>query len=215
MGCNKFEKYQLGKLVEENFLSHKKGCVLCQEQEKMDAQLMNRIKSEEKTIKAPFLWDRIEAGLKEEQKSSLTEEKRISLPKVPFFSKPILAAAAVIVLIAGLTLFIWLTGKSTPSKLLDQAALKRVEQKESEYIKAIALLEQRVQPKLSSLDLELMFLYKDRLQTIDDQIERCQEALSKNPANTHIRNYLLAAFQDKKDTLGEIMGIQNRLQNGT
>jgi hypothetical protein len=49
-----------------------------------------------------------------------------------------------------------------------------------------------------------MLLYRDRLETIDAQIARCQEALAENPSNAHIRRYLLAALQDKKETLREL-----------
>ena len=60
-------------------------------------------------------------------------------------------------------------------------------------------------PQMADLDLELLFLYRDRLETIDEQIAQCKEALSSNSGNAHIRRYMLAAFQDKKDTLREIV----------
>ena len=63
-------------------------------------------------------------------------------------------------------------------------------------------------PKFSQLDFELMLLYQDRLETIDSQIERCKDALENNPANAHIRRYLLAALQDKKEMLREILEIE-------
>ena len=59
--------------------------------------------------------------------------------------------------------------------------------------------------KMESLDLNLALLYRDKLETIDSQIERCKDALQDNPANTHIRRYLLAALDDKKQTLREIL----------
>jgi len=46
----------------------------------------------------------------------------------------------------------------------------------------------------------------DKLAVIDGQIEKCQEALERNPGNAHIRRYFLAALQDKKQTLAEALG---------
>jgi hypothetical protein len=54
----------------------------------------------------------------------------------------------------------------------------------------------------------MMLLYRDKLETIDAQIERCKEALALNPASAHIRRYLLAALQDKKGTLAELLSYK-------
>ena len=87
------------------------------------------------------------------------------------------------------------------------AALVQVEQKEKEYSAAIAELEAVALPQMAKLDTDLMLLYRDRLETIEAQIERCKEALATNPANAHIRRYLLAALQDKKETLKELVDL--------
>jgi len=81
--------------------------------------------------------------------------------------------------------------------------------KEGEYIQAINELEKTARPKLAGMDLQMMSLYRDRLAAIDSQLERCKEALASNPANAHIRRYLLAALQDKKQTLAEVLGYGN------
>jgi hypothetical protein len=80
-------------------------------------------------------------------------------------------------------------------------------------MKAIEELEKQTIPRMASMNIELMLLYRDRLETIDDQIKRCREALSENPANTHIRRYMLAALQDKKETLMEL--ASRRLVSGS
>jgi len=54
----------------------------------------------------------------------------------------------------------------------------------------------------------MMLLYREKLETIDAQIERCQEALAANPANAHIRRYLLAALQDKKAALADLLSYK-------
>jgi hypothetical protein len=92
--------------------------------------------------------------------------------------------------------------------LLAGKALKQVEAKEREYEEAIAEMERLAEPQLAKLDADLMMLYRDRLATIDAQIVRCKEAAARNPANAHIRRYLLAALQDKQETLQEL--VENR-----
>ena len=76
---------------------------------------------------------------------------------------------------------------------------------ERRYERSIQRLEMDARLQMADLDLELLFLYRDRLETIDEQIAQCKEALSSNSGNAHIRRYMLAAFQDKKDTLREIV----------
>ena len=58
---------------------------------------------------------------------------------------------------------------------------------------------------MARMDPSLMLLYRDKLETIETQIAYCKEALIDNPANAHIRRYLLIALQDKKKALQEII----------
>ena len=58
------------------------------------------------------------------------------------------------------------------------------------------------------MDAELALLYRDKIATIDTQIDRCLRALHGNPANTHIRRYLLLALRDKRETLEEIVQLE-------
>ena len=106
-----------------------------------------------------------------------------------------------------LGVMMWTKSQREPSasKLLAQSALERVERQERAYLKAIEDLEKMVQPRMSRMDVELALLYRDKLETIDTQIQRCREALADNPANAHIRRYMLAALQEKTKTLREIM----------
>jgi predicted O-linked N-acetylglucosamine transferase (SPINDLY family) len=122
---------------------------------------------------------------------------------------PTFAAAVLFLMIISIGLYFLLSQKTGETRLLAEKALLKVEKKESAYLQAIVELEERVLPKMASLNLELMLLYRDRLETIDDQIIRCKEALGENPANAHIRRYLLAALQDKRETLSEILELAN------
>jgi hypothetical protein len=216
MICRELERYDRGELDEADFILHASRCSICREALRLDREVMSLAKATRKPIEAPQLWSRIEKALQDElsAKSSIKKEpqtrkgfrfdwlsnRRKSLWLVP-------ASAALMVCVA-FGIYFGLRSSRMDSGLLAQKALAKVEQKEQEYMEAIRELEKQALPRMADMDLELEFLYRDRLETIDAQIARCQEALSSNPANGHIRRYLMAALQDKKDTLTEVLNIR-------
>lgn len=201
MSCQKFKKYEFGKLSQSEFQKHLKTCAVCQERIKQDNRLLSLAKSLKDPVESPQLWDRIEQSLREEQlkgKHSEVKDSRWSLIQL-------LPAAAAALLIIIFGFYFLLKPETGKSGILTESALAKIEKKEREYIEAIEELEERTLPKMADMNLELMLLYRDRLETIDDQIEQCREALSENPGNAHIRRYMLAALQDKKQTLKELL----------
>jgi hypothetical protein len=172
------------------------------------------------------LWDRIEAGLlaKGVGKGEAAEPievrdrkpgflsrllKLVPGPGHPAFARTAGVAALALVAVGLASWFLFIRPPSeTASGLMADAALARVETEEREYTAAIRDLEAKAEPKLAEMDFSLMALYRDRLETIDSQIERCREAIDQNPWNAHIRKYMLAALQDKKETLGRILAQQ-------
>jgi hypothetical protein len=208
MSCDKLKKYELGKLDETEFHRHLKTCSVCQERMRQDARLMALSRSLKRPVETPHLWNRIAKSLEEEQ------QKELSSGVMPRRWHPLrlLPAAALVLLAVVIGLYFLIEPGSQKSGLLADSALTRVEKKENEYVKAIEELEQLVLPRLANMNLELTLLYRDKLETIDDQIEQCREALAENPANAHIRRYMLAALQDKKQTLAEIWKTQKHIQ---
>jgi hypothetical protein len=165
----------------------------------------------------PELWNRIETALAAEKARGASaaaipreapEAHRRSFGVLRNLGKRwilVPAGAAALFLIALVTLLI--TRSAAPSSgILTARALARVETIEKEYLTAIGDLEKMAGPKIKAMDLQLVFLYRDKLAAIDSQIAKCREALDSNPANAHIRRYLLAALSDKRQTLAEILG---------
>jgi len=202
MSCDWFDKYDLGKMTEDTFQSHAKECPVCQKKARQDEELLLLSRSLKKRVDAPFLWTRIEQDLREEQQKSRHNGWRgifwHSWMKIP--------ASALLFIAICVGLFLWLRPGLHDSTLLADSALRRIVKREHRYERSIEKLQERILPQLPDLGLELMLLYRDRMETIDEQILACKEALRENPGNTHIRKYMLAAFQDKKETLREIMG---------
>lgn len=202
MSCDWFEKYDLGKMTEDTFQSHAKECQACKEKVRQDEELLLLSRSLKKKVEAPFLWTRIEQNLREEQQKSRYHGWRgifwHSWMKIP--------ASALLFVAICVGLFLWFRPGLHDSTLLADSALRRIEKREQRYERSIEKLQERILPQLPDLGMELMLLYRDRMETIDEQILACKEALRENPGNTHIRKYMMAAFQDKKETLREIMG---------
>ena len=202
MKCDRYQQYELGELDEVQFKTHAKNCPECQSYLEQDARLLALARTLQQPVVAPQLWERIEHHLRAERKRP-GPVSHAGRRKIRYL------AAAVLVL--GLGLGTYLASRTSPghSRLLTASALRRIEDTESEYRQAIADLERVVHPQLAHLDPELTELYQERLAVIDEQIARCRAAQVKNPANAHICRYLLAALQDKKQTLQELVSYQS------
>jgi len=198
MSCDGFEKFVLGEWPIEQFQTHMQECGECHTAFHKDKKLLDFGRSLKTNVETPYLWSRIQKELDRESTRVRTSDN---------YRQWIFRLAAIIFLAVGIGILVQMSNHKTESGLLAESALKKVESQEKEYEAAIKKLESFAVPQLSQLDQELMLLYRDRLETIDTQIEHCKEALAMNPANAHIRRYLLAALRDKKETLKEIMEL--------
>jgi hypothetical protein len=201
MTCKKHEAFDLGRIDRKAFLEHADNCPECQEFTAWDESLLEAAKKLKTPVQAPYLWQRIETALSEEKKTAFSWFSRQA-----FLRWGTAATLGLVIVVGAVLLF---SSEAPRSGLLEQKALAKIEKKESRYVEAIEELEDLVIPKMAELDLELMFLYRDKLETIDQQIIQCREAIEENPANAHIRRYLMAALQDKRATLSEIMTLGN------
>jgi len=203
MSCEFYQKRELGEMAESEFSLHLTACSKCQKLIEQDARILTLAQSLQKPVASPLLWAKIENALRAEQQKN-RRHRRIYWPEPKW---TLLRLAAVLLLGIGLGSYLIFKPKPSEPRLLAGAALQQVEKREREYAAAIAALERTALPQMAKLDAELMLLYRDRLETIDAQIARCQEALAENPSNAHIRRYLLAALQDKKETLRELLQL--------
>jgi len=183
----------------------------------LDARLVAEIRAlRQPAAGGPKLWNRIEAALEAEKARGAAAAMLQEAPAAYRRSFGVLrnlgkrwvlipAGAAALSLIALAAVLI--TRSAAPSSgILAARALARVESVEKEYLAAIDGLEKMAGPKIEAMDLQMVSLYRDKLTAIDAQIAKCREALASNPANAHIRRYLLAALSDKRQTLTEILG---------
>jgi hypothetical protein len=211
MTCLKFDEFAEGKMSPKTFARHIRECLDCRAEAERDRRLTEEIPMLQTRLESPDLWSRIEVALRAEAAATSDSGVRDGSARRPVRSKrfrfwPLaIPAAAGAVLVVAVTVF--LPSKSVSSSgLLARQTLAKVDAQEKAYLQAIGDLENLARTRISAMDLSLMSLYRDRLAVIDAQIEKCREALGSNPANAHIRRYLLAALQDKKATLAEVLG---------
>jgi hypothetical protein len=200
MSCTYYINDNLDTLPEHEQADHLKSCTLCRERREFEDKIVQEAGRLQPLQADTALWKRIDNSIQAKNTS-----KGIHKLRTGSQSKIWLSAAAVIIAVFTFSVFYIFSGGS--EKILSDGALLRVEYTEQNYIAAIDQLEKEATPKMAALDLDLMLLYRDKLETIDQQIEQCRQAIKNNPGNAHIRRYMLAALQDKKETLQEILSI--------
>ena len=200
MNCDFYRQHELGKIADADFERHADDCEECKKLIELDARLLAEAKSLKQTISAPLLWAKIENSLRAEKQVKQRKWAEVFQVRTSLVWR----LAAVLILAVGVGAYFFIRPESSSPRLLAGAALKQVEEKEREYEDAITKMEGLAESQLEKFDEDLILLYRDRLATIDAQIVRCKEAAAHNPANAHIRRYLLAALQDKQETLKEM-----------
>ena len=192
MKCTQYEQFERGKINLEAFHQHIQSCAECRENLQQDEFLLDAAASLNHHLDSPDLWPEIE--------QQLTEAKRNRT-----FLFPFLKIAVLFLIGASIAVYFYGTPQPQSKPLLSSKALQDVEKKENEYLISIMRLEKIAVVRMDDIDMNLALLYRDKLEIIDSQIEKCRDALKRNPANSHIRRYLLAALNEKKDTLKEIL----------
>ena len=205
MNCNKFDLYLTNEMDEKTFQKHRENCAECEKAYDEDKSLMDKAAILNRELDVPDLWPDIQSEL---TLSPGKREKKRFNPQ--FFAWSAAAAVLIAVSFWALTLS---QPEASESRILSVQTLEQVKEAEESYINAIEDLEDMALGKLDETKEPLAQLYRNKIKLIDAQINSCRNQLERNPANAHIRKYLLAALQDKQSTLTEI--IELNLVKGT
>ena len=200
MNCIYYQNDSLNTLPESEQEEHIKTCPLCAERAEFEDQILKEAGQLSSFKPDSDLWGKIET-----QMNSGTIGRKSNIFNIILKHKIGLSVAAGFIILLSMSAFYFFGNGS--DKILSNAALVKVEITEQNYLDAIDDLEIQASDKMASMDTDLMLLYRDKLETIDRQINRCRQAIQTNPGNAHIRRYMLAALQDKKETLREILDI--------
>jgi hypothetical protein len=90
-------------------------------------------------------------------------------------------------------------------RLLPDETLKDVETKEAAFVASIDALERRASPALERSASPLAASLREKLVLLDAAIADCRREIGKNELNTNLRRELLAMYQEKKNTLQDIV----------
>jgi hypothetical protein len=160
----------------------------------------------------PSLWPRIERSLTEETTAKNARGGRWGWLSLGFglsLGWQTAAAAALVLLLTVSAGWIYLhRPKSiTPAdqSLLKSPALAEVERAQAAYEQAIDKLATDAKPQLENPATPLQASYREKLLVLDSAINDLRAQAGMNPSNAHLRQQLLAMYQEKQQTLEDIL----------
>lgn len=197
MSCRFYEKFFLGQITESAFKKHIKRCQECQLMVEQDEQVESMVRDMKNVFHPDVLWNNIESSLIREKEK---KERDIGVQRMTY---TILRMAAIIIITILTGIIVNKKYFHSSVQLLSDKSVQQYMSKEKKYMSVIEDLEKNVQFSLSDGNIDKQFRYKEYLETMDSQIRDYHDVLLKNPANAHIRSYLIKALRDKKQILEE------------
>ena len=211
--CNDRERILLDGSPEEwaALQQHAVTCVACAEELRAWKQLSGAAEEMRDYQESPALWARIETSLRQQQATPA--------PRAGFWSSldfwrhaatawqsALVGTMVVALAVSSGYLYIHRGGSATDpgNKLLKTSALAEVERAEREYMTAIDILAADAGPQLGT-DTPLMASYREKLLVLDSAIADLRAQTGENPSNTHLRKQLLAMYQEKQQTLQDVL----------
>jgi len=182
---------------------HAATCTECGEEVRVWKNMSSAASELKQEWGTPYLWPKIERLLSEqmEQKPSRVRAWLNSFGMVGFQWQTAAALLLLVVVTVSATWILW-----TPQKNSDPAFVKvsEVERAEAAYVKAIDKLAEQAKPNLD-MPSPLMASYREKLLVLDNAIAELRQEAGQNPANAHLRRQLLAMYQEKQETLQEVL----------
>ena len=194
--------------------AHAAACPACAEEVRAWKSLSVAAKEMQDYAPNPELWTRIERALVEEdaRKAQRAERKRwlSFFPAISAGWQTALAGAFVLILTVSVGWKLLGPGGDVDrpqhdQSLLKSAALKEVESTERAYEKAIDKLAAEAKPQLEDPATPLMANYHEKLLVLDSAINDLRAQAGLNPSNAQLRFQLLAMYQEKQQTLEEVL----------
>jgi hypothetical protein len=154
---------------------------------------------------SPELWPRVQAALAAE---AARAARRRALRVRSWLS--LAAAAAVLALGVSVLLRLRAPQVDVPAaeaerRLLTDKALREVERAESDYVRSIDELSRVAEPRVEEAGSPLMMSYREKLLLLDSAIAECRARIDRNRFNARLRRELLSLYQEKQQTLQQVM----------
>jgi hypothetical protein len=190
---------------------HANACAICAEELRAWKQLSTAAGDLRNYEESPALWARIESSLRQQQAAPAPRKSSwITLDFLRHISHAWQSAlvGALVVTLAISSGYLYTHRPVSPANqgntLLKTSALAEVERTEREYMSAIDKLAADAGPQLSA-ETPLMSNYREKLLVLDSAIADLRTQAGENPSNAHLRYQLLAMYQEKQQTLQDVL----------
>jgi hypothetical protein len=215
MTCNDRERIFLDGTPAEwaALQSHAESCAACSEELRSWRNLSIAANDLHHEWDSPELWPGIVAALSDQAPARVSGFHRfwrnLGLPSLPLLQWQ--TAVAGLLLVALTAASIWFVASHGQRRipqdqaLLNRGAVRDVEKAEAAYERAIDKLDAQARPELESAATPLMASYREKLLVLDSAISDLKSQTGVNPANGHLRRQLLAMYQEKQDTLEQVL----------
>jgi hypothetical protein len=161
---------------------------------------------------SPALWPRIEQALVAEAAAKKHPASRWSWLSLGFglslgWQTAAVAAMVLVLTVSAGWVYLHRTGPapSGDQSLLKSPALAEVERAQAAYEQAIDKLAADAKPQLENPATPLQASYREKLLVLDSAINDLRAQAGLNPSNAHLRQQLLAMYQEKQQTLQDIL----------
>jgi len=193
--------------------AHSANCAVCAEELRTWKSLSTAARELRDYSDTPSLWPRIERTLVEQAAARKHRAERWGwLTFGRGFSLGLQTAAAgalVLILTVSAGWLYW--HRSAPTvdhgdhSLLKSPALAEVERAQAAYEQAIDKLAAQAKPELEKPTTPLQANYREKLLLLDSAINDLRAQAGMNPSNAHVRQQLLAMYQEKQQTLEDVL----------
>jgi hypothetical protein len=210
--CGKFEKLLSEGISElpNSVAVHVRECPTCAQEWEAWQEIAQAAPSLRKTWESPDLWPRIRQTLEAEVEKAGRRRWWHSGSFQLLSPHWQAAAAALILVLSGLGGWMMLRPSQPASveeerRLLTERALSEIERSEAVYLKSIDRLSQLAAPKVRDPESAILSSYREKLLLIDSAIGELRNQVERNRFNAHLRQELLLIYQEKQNTLEEIL----------
>ena len=193
--------------------AHAETCAECGDEVRAWKTISSTAQELRDYSESPALWARIERGLEEQARQHLRPGFWSWLSR--WSAAPVVwqvgAAGAMVLLLTVSAMWIVDTSHDVrvgSPQLLKNPALAEVERTELAYMQAIDKLAAETRPELDNPATPLLSSYKEKLLVLDGAIDDLRMQAGLNPSNAHVRQQLLAMYQEKQRTLQEVLEMK-------
>lgn len=192
--------------------AHGASCAVCAEELRSWKALSAAAKELRDYSDTPSLWPRIESALTQEAAAKKQPTGRWDWLSLGFglslgWQTAVTAALVLILTVSAGWIYLHRTPLvgSGDQSLLKTSALAEVERAQTAYEHAIDKLAAEAKPELEKPATPLQASYREKVLVLDSAINDLRAQAGMNPSNAHLRQQLLAMYQEKQQTLQEIL----------